>query len=207
MKGFLSLLAWVAAGLVVCTVALAAYTGYQAIQVKTGLETVAGEISPVMQDLQGLDEGSVRGRLVTIRDAAAQAADNAQGPGWSLAELAPVVGDDVEAVQTVTDVTDLLARTVLPEAVEAGTAIRNVDASDGRTALRELEGAASSLAEAQAQLRRQEARVAAIRVDELDPRLAGPIERLQNEFRLASDFLDRIVREARLARGALPRHP
>lgn len=199
--------AWAASGLVLGAVTLAGYTGYQAVQVKSGLETVAGELSPVLQDLQALDERSVRERLVTIQDAAAQAADNAQGPGWSLAARAPVVGDDVEAVQTVTDVADRLARTVLPDVVQAGSAIKNVDASDGRTALLEVEVAARSLAKAQARLRRQEARVAAIRLDELDRRLAGPIETLQIELRLASDFLDRISREARQARSVVPRLP
>ena len=203
MKGLMSLFAWAGSGLVLGTVALAGYTGYQAVQVKSGLETVAGEISPVLQDLQALDETSVRERLVTIQDAAAQAADNAQGPGWSLAGRAPVVGDDVDAVQTVTDVADRLARTVLPDVVQAGSAFENLDASDARMALLEADAAASSLARAQARLRRQEARVAAIRVDELDPRLAAPIERLQIELRLASDFLDRISREARQARSAV----
>ena len=207
MKGFVSLFGWAASGLVLGTVALAGYTGYQAVQVKSGLETVAGEISPVLQDLQALDESSVRERLVTIQDAAAQAADNAQGPGWSLAGRAPLVGDDVEAVQTVTEVADRLARTVLPDVVQAGSAIKNLDTSDGRTALLEAEEAASSLAKAQARLRRQEARVAAIRVDELDPRLAAPIERLQIELRLASDLLDRISREARHARSMVPPRP
>lgn len=207
MKGFVSLFAWSASALVVGTVALAGYTGYQGIQVKTGLETVAAEIPPVLQDLQALDERSVRERLVTIQDAAAQAADNAQGPGWSLAGRAPVVGDDVEAVQTVTDVADRLARTVLPEIVQAGSAIKSVDTSDGRTALLELEGAARSLAKAQAHLRRQAARVEAIRVSGLDRRLAGPIEALQIELRRASDFLDRISREARQARSVVPRLP
>ena len=207
MKGFVSLFGWAASGLVLGTVALAGYTGYQAVQVKSGLETVAGEISPVLQDLQALDESSVRERLVTIQDAAAQAADNAQGLGWSLAVRAPVVGDDVEAVQTVTEVADRLARTVLPGVVQAGSAIKNLDVSDGRTALLEAEEAAGSLAKAQARLRRQEARVAAIRVDELDPRLAAPIERLQIELRLASDLLDRISREARHARSMVPPRP
>lgn len=207
MKGFVSLFGWAASGLVLGTVALAGYTGYQAVQVKSGLETVAGEISPVLQDLQALDESSVRERLVTIQDAAAQAADNAQGPGWSLAGRAPLVGDDVEAVQTVTEVADRVARTVLPDVVQAGSAIKNLDTSDGRTALLEAEEAASSLAKAQARLRRQEARVAAIRVDELDPRLAAPIERLQIELRLASDLLDRISREARHARSMVPPRP
>ncbi len=87
-----------------------------------------------MQDPRARDQSSVWEGLVTGQDAAAQAAKNAQGPGGPLAGGAPLVGDDVEAVQTVTEVADRLARSALPEVVKAGTAIRSADAADGRMA-------------------------------------------------------------------------
>lgn len=186
---------------------LAGYTGYQVLQVKDGLETVAGEVEPAVQELEAGDASAVRLRLDTVQEGAAKAADNSKGPGWWLASKAPRYGDDVEAVRTVADVSDVLASGVLPKVVRATTRVENIDPYDGPEALDELESAGKSLARAKKQLQRQERRVAAIEVDELDPRLAAPIEQVQLALGTASGFLDGKLGQAEQALAAVPSLP
>lgn len=186
---------------------LAGYTGYQAVQVKDGLQTVASEVDPAVHDLQSGDVGAVRGRLRAVRDGAAQAADNSHGPGWWIATRIPGVGYDVQTIATVSDVSDQVASGVLPQVLGATTAVEKVNPTDGPQALHVLEHAGKTLARADKRLRRQEARVAAIRTDQLDPRLAGPVKQVQIALGAATDFLDGKLGQVRQALAALPSVP
>lgn len=193
--------------LVLAVLVLAGYTGYQALQVKDGLETVAGQVEPAVQDLQSGDPGALRQRLGTVQDGADQAAQNSRGPGWWLASRVPVYGDDVQAVRTVADVSDALASGVLPQVIKATSKAANVNPYDGPDAVRQLKHAGASLARADKRLRRQEARVAAIDVKQLDPRLADPVKRLQVALSSASDYLDGKLGQARQALASVPSLP
>ncbi len=193
--------------IVLATLALAGYTLYQAVHVRNGLERAAGELQPAVQDLQSGDVAAARRRLDTVQEGAAEAADNSNGPGWWIASRAPVVGDDVEAVRTVADVSDVLASGVLPDVISATEKVTKVDPYDGRAAVAQLKRAAASLDKADTELRRQEARVAAIQVDELDSRLADPVSQMQVALAGASDFLGRTSRDAQQALDAVPSLP
>jgi hypothetical protein len=193
--------------LVLAVLVLAGYTAYQAVQVKDGLETVAGEVEPAVQDLKGGDAGAVRQRLGAVQDGAAQAADNSKGPGWWIASRLPKYGDDVQAIRTVADVSDKVASGVLPQVVRATTRVQSINVYDGPDAIKELQGVGKSLARADKRLRRQEARISAIDTAQLDPRLAGPVEQLQVAMGSASDFVDGKLGQARQALAAVPSLP
>lgn len=199
-----SLLAWALGLLALATLTLAGYTGYQALQVKTSLETVAGELELVVEELRTGETRSARERLVTVQDEAAVAAQSSNGPGWWLASRAPTIGDDVSAVRTVADVADVLAQTVMPAVLQAGIQIERIDPYDGRAAIDRVEGAVASLSRANEALGEQEDRLAAIPVDDLHPRLAEPIEQVRAELAGASDYLRLTSREARRALEAVP---
>ena len=186
---------------------IAGYTGYQALQVKDGLEMVASQAEPAVQDLQDGDAAALRQRLGKVQDGAAQAADNSKGPGWWIASRLPKYGDDVQAIRTVADASDVLASGVLPRVVKGTTAVASVDPYDGPDAVRQVKRAMRTLVRADKRLRRQESRVAAIDTDRLDPRLADPVERLQVALGSATDYLDGKLGEAKQALAAVPDLP
>lgn len=198
---------WTLGILVLAAIVLAGYTGYQALKVKQGLETVANQLDPAVQDLQTGDAHSLRDRLATVQDGAAEAADNSTGPGWWLASKAPRYGDDVEAVRTVSDVSDKLASGVLPKVLQAALKVKQVNPYDGQAALERLKSAATSLEKADKRLHRQEARVAAIQVGRLDPRLAGPVQQMQTALAEASSYLKQLSGQAQQALDAVPSVP
>lgn len=193
--------------LVLVALGIAGYTGYQALQVKDGLETVASEAEPAVQDLQDGDAAALRQRLGKVQDGAAQAADNSKGPGWWIASRLPKYGDDVQAIRTVADASDVLASDVLPRVVKGTTTVASVDPYDGPDAVRQVKRAARTLVRADKRLRRQESRVAAIDTEQLDPRLADPVEQLQVALGSATDYLDGKLGEAKQALAAVPDLP
>jgi hypothetical protein len=203
-RGLGSTLGWTLVLLVLAAIVLAGYTSYQALRVKDGLETVAGELDPAVRDLQAGDARSLRERLATVQDGAAEAADNSDGPGWWLASRLPRFGDDVEAIRTVADVSDVLASGVLPDVVKALGKVENVDPYAGPEAVAQLERAAGSLSRAEKDLREQEERVAAIPVGDLDPRLAAPVRRMQSALAEADSYLRQTFTEAQQALDAVP---
>lgn len=193
--------------LVLVMLGIAGYTGYQALQVKDGLETVASEAEPAVQDLEDGDAASLRQRLGKVQDGAAQAADNSKGPGWWIASRLPKYGDDVQAIRTVADASDVLASDVLPRVVKGTTTVASVDPYDGPDAVRQVKRAARTLVRADKRLRHQESRVAAIDTEQLDPRLADPVEQLQVALGTATDYLDGKLGEAKQALAAVPSLP
>ena len=193
--------------LVLVMLGIAGYTGYQALQVKDGLETVASEAAPAVQDLEDGDAASLRQRLGKVQDGAAQAADNSKGPGWWIASRLPKYGDDVQAIRTVADASDVLASDVLPRVVRGTTTVASVDPYDGPDAVRQVKRAARTLVRADKRLRHQESRVAAIDTEQLDPRLADPVEQLQVALGTATDYLDGKLGEAKQALAAVPSLP
>lgn len=193
--------------LVLVMLGIAGYTGYQALQVKDGLETVASEAAPAVQDLEDGDAASLRERLGKVQDGAAQAADNSKGPGWWIASRLPKYGDDVQAIRTVADASDVLASDVLPRVVKGTTTVASVDPYDGPDAVRQVKRAARTLVRADKRLRHQESRVAAIDTEQLDPRLADPVEQLQVALGTATDYLDGKLGEAKQALAAVPSLP
>ncbi|HEX6877950.1 MAG TPA: hypothetical protein VF165_19980 [Nocardioidaceae bacterium] len=193
--------------LVLVMLGIAGYTGYQALQVKDGLETVASEAAPAVQDLEDGDAASLRQRLGKVQDGAAQAADNSKGPGWWIASRLPKYGDDVQAIRTVADASDVLASDVLPRVVKGTTTVASVDPYDGPDAVRQVKRAARTLVRADKRLRHQESRVAAIDTEQLDPRLADPVEQLQVALGTATDYLDGKLGEAKQALAAVPSLP
>lgn len=193
-------LRWVVGVGVVLAVVVLAYTGHQARQARTDLETVAAALEQVAEHLKAGDTVAAREVLDDAQAAAAQAADHVEGPGWWLTSRLPGVRDDVRAVRTVTDVTDHLAQQVLPRIVEVGDSLepRRLRPEDGTVAVDSLEEVAAAVFAADAELRAQAARVEELDPEQLTDVLAEPVALMQERLRDASALTTNTAAAVRL---------
>jgi hypothetical protein len=184
----------------VLAVGLVGYTGYQALQAKDALETVAAEFEQIADSLREGDEEAASASLDVAQRAAVKASDNTQGPGWWLTSRLPGVGDDVEAVRTVADVTDVLASDVLPDVVVASERLdpANLRPSKGRIAIKPLVEVAPGVVAADQEMQRQADRVAAIRVEDLNSELAKPVGLMQTKLAEAASLSSKASYAVRL---------
>jgi uncharacterized protein DUF4012 len=185
---------------VLLVVALAAFTGYQAVKVRSNLEKVASELSTLGHQLSSGDQAGARRTLHSAQQHASNARRASSGPGWWLGQRLPKVGDDVGAVRTVADVADNLAHNVLPDVVAAGAALRpeRLRPVHGRVNLAPIRAAAPKVVRANARLQVQDARVQSIDTGALLSQVAGPVDTMQTRLDDASSLTDRLSRAVRL---------
>lgn len=181
-------------------VLLIGWTGYQALQARDSLQAVAADFESLAGDLKAGDEAGARASLESAQAAAADARENTRGPGWWLTARLPGVGDDIEAVRTVADVTDRLASDVLPPVVDASEKLdpRKLRPRNGRVALAPIEKIAPSVVRADQHLQAQTDRVAALDVAELNPELAGPVGLMQTKLGEASALSTKAAKAVQL---------
>ncbi|MGH3370707.1 MAG: DUF4012 domain-containing protein, partial [Nocardioidaceae bacterium] len=167
---------------------LVAFTGYQALQARDALKVVAAEFTEIADNLKAGDEDAARANLETARTAVDEAQAHMRGPGWWLTGRLPGVGDDIEAVRTVTDVTDVLANDVLPDVLTASETLdpARLRPADGRVELAPLVDVAPEVVAAAEEMRRQEARVAALETEHLNRQLAVPVGLMQRNLARAA---------------------
>ena len=184
MANHASRLRWVLGLTGVVVVVLVTYTGYQALQARAALETVAADFEQLAEELKTGDTAAARETLRSAQAAAADASDNTTGPGWWLTRALPGVGDDVVAVRTVADVTDVLAADVLPSVVTASETLdpAALRPKNGRVRLQPLIDVAPSVVRADEQLQEQVDRVAELRPVDLNPQLAEPVSLMQDKL-------------------------
>jgi hypothetical protein len=165
-------------------VLLVAYTGYQALQARDALQTVAARFEAIATDLTSGRAASAREHLTEAQRAAEDARANTRGPGWWLTARLPGVGDDVDAVRTVADVTDVLADRVLPDVITASEELhpKRLAPVDGRVDLRPIAAVAPEVVAADRAVQRQVERLREIDVDELTPALAEPVGEMRTEL-------------------------
>ena len=181
-------------------VLLVGYTGYQALKAKDALETVADQFESIAADLKSGDAASAKRSLEVAQQAATEASDNTQGPGWWLTSRLPGVGDDVQAVRTVADVTDVLSTDVLPDVLVASEKLNpaNLRPHHGRIDIGPLAEVAPSVVAADQEMQRQEDRVAALRPEDLNPQLAKPVELMQTKLHEAASLSSKASYAVRL---------
>ncbi len=184
----------------VAAVFLVAYTGHQVLQAKTALERVASDFETLSGQLTTGDRAGADRTLADVQKHARIALDNTNGPGWWLTERMPGVGPNVDAVRTVADVTDELARDVLPGVVRATATLTpaNLRPRHGRIALAPIEAIAPDVVRSDRLLQQQTRRVDALDPRELAPQIARPVRMLQDRLGHASALSDRASRAVRL---------
>lgn len=179
---------------------LIGFTGYQALQARESLEIVAADFEELTGQLKSGDGDAARSTLGSAQAAAADAKGKTRGPGWWLTSRLPGVGDDVAAVRTVAQVTDVLASKVLPDVVAASEALDpvNLRPANGRIALAPIADVAPAVIAADRELQRQEALVAALDTDEINSQLAAPVRLMQGKLREAAALSDKAADAVRL---------
>jgi hypothetical protein len=179
---------------------LLGFTGYQALQARDALEIVAAKFEDIAEQLKEGDEAGARESVAGAQAAAADARDNTEGPGWWLAERLPEVGDDVRAVRTVADVTDVLASQVLPDVVAASETLdpASLRPKNGRIRLKPIRAVAPAVTSANELLHAQKARIEEIETSRLVSPIGGPVETLARELRDAAELSTKASQAVRL---------
>ena len=186
--------------LVVVVLALVAYTGYQALTVKSNLERAAGDFATLSHQLTSGDASGARATLGSAQRHARAARDGSSGPGWWLTRRIPGVGPNVAAVRSVARVADDLASRVLPDVVDATATMgpEQLRPVHGRIDLAPIRAAAPMVVRADQRLAAEDARVQAIRLGPLAPQIASPVRLMQKRLDEASTLSGRLSRAVRL---------
>lgn len=181
-------------------VILVGFTGYQALQARTALETVAAEFERIATHLKTGDEVAARRSLDAAQEAAREARRNTEGPGWWLTTRLPGVEDDVEAIRTVADVTETLTTRVLPDVVRAGQVLEpaRLRPTGSTVALAPIEDIAPTVIRADAEMQLLVRRVYALEPEGFNPQLAEPVVLLQERLAEAAALSRKATRAVQL---------
>jgi hypothetical protein len=131
----------------------------QAAQARRHLLRATALFQTLQSQLEQGDYAAGRTTVGRLRHETSAAAGATSDPAWRMGGHAPVIGDDVQAVRTVTVVLDELATKVLPPLVDVAAGIEALTPHGGRVDLSALAGAASELRAADATMRRIRDRV------------------------------------------------
>jgi len=184
----------------VAAAAVAGFTLYQAAQARTALNSAAVSFEQLSGALAGGETARAREALYAAQEATASARRHTGGPVWWLASKTPVLGDDVTAVRTVTDVVDDLAGDVLPNLIDASEFLSpgDLQPSDGRIPLAGIERVAPQLADARESMRANAARVAELQPAGMVDSVAAPVRLLQDRLNDAVAVTDKAALAAQL---------
>lgn len=129
---------WVLLGIFVLLVALGAalgVTGYkfykQALQVKDHEMAAVETVKQVKDITNTMDPATLQKIIKPMQQHTSAARTIAHGGLWKLAAMVPVYGDDIRAVQGMTEVVDDLASKTLPEVSDTLTTVMSSDLSAG----------------------------------------------------------------------------
>lgn len=181
-------------------VLLVFYTGYQAARTKSALNATADNFQTLSRQLTSGNGAGARRTLVDAQRNAQVAKENTSGPGWWLTSKLPGVGDDVDAVRTVTDVVDQLAQSVLPRVVTAAETLdpSRLRPSKGRVELGPIEAIAPDVVDANRELQAEYSRISAIITGDLAPQIAAPVSQFEVRLGDAASLSDRAARAVQL---------
>jgi hypothetical protein len=181
-------------------VVLVAFTAYQVLSARRSLQLVATDVTTLSGQVTSGDEAGGARTLMALQGHASSARQHTRGPVWWLASKAPVVGRDVVAVRTVSEVADELATGVLPDVVDASVALspERLRPVKGRIDLAPVSRVAPAVLRATGRLAMQRDRVGAIDTDPLLSQVAAPVRQLQDRLDDATTLAERASTAVRL---------
>ena len=182
-----------------------AVAGFQATRAALALRSVRAEGAAMQAQLTSGDFAAARRSLGALTGHASTARDATDGVLWNLAAKLPLLGDDVRAVQTVTDVLATVSRRSLPSAVLLSEAIDTgaFRPRDGQFDLAAIERLQPTLGAADGVVAAQNARLRALRPAGLLPVLRPVLTDLQQRLGAAATAADASSRAVRLLPGML----
>lgn len=176
------------------------FTAYQALRARDALNEANTRFSQMTRAVSAGDTARAQESLYAAQQATMSAGRNTSGPVWWLASKLPVVGDDVTAVRTVTDVVNDVSQGVLPPLVDASGALspEDLQPAGGRIKLDGIEQVEPRLAEASRGLDSDLTRVRALDPDRLISQIAQPVRDLEDKLTEASAVSATADRAAKL---------
>jgi len=185
--------------LMVVTIAGVAWVGVDALRARGELKAAGAQV----HTLQGqVEKGDRKAAVVTLRsltEHAHAALAGTHGPHWSAARALPWLGDNVIAVQTVSEVIDGLAVDALPALMDATSLVDPTTLApvNGRVNLAPLVKARPQVVAANAEVQAAVRRLDAIDPDGLLTEVAAPLADLRTQVHkvaLTTATADRAVR-------------
>lgn len=169
--------------LTVLLVGWGAWLAYDAVQARREL-LAAAELLAGLQDDVLAGDTDVAETLAQVQERAAAAREATHGLHWTAAGALPWAGENVRAVQAVSEVVDSLARNVLPDLAEVAEAVKpsTLAPVDGRVDLAPLEQAAPVVVAAAEQVAAGQRRLDLINADRLWASVAEPLTDLREKL-------------------------
>ncbi|MFW6772750.1 DUF4012 domain-containing protein [Nocardioides sp. CPCC 205120] len=125
---------------------LGLYAAWQVLTTSRDLTAAADDAQRLQSAVTAGDDAAADAALADLREHAGSAADRTGGPLWSALTWAPVVGDDLDGVRTVSAVLDDLAADGLEPLVSTARDLETLTPRDGRIDLAAVEGLAAPVA-------------------------------------------------------------
>jgi hypothetical protein len=185
--------------LLVVTIAGVAWVGVDALRARGELKAAGAQVHTLQDQVE---KGERKAAVVTLRsltEHADAALAGTHGPHWSAARALPWLGDNVIAVQTVSEVIDRLAVDALPALMDATSLVDPTTLApvNGRVNLAPLVKARPKVVAANAEVQAAVRRLEAIDPDGLLTEVAAPLADLRTqvgEVALTTATAERAVR-------------
>ncbi|WP_432826450.1 DUF4012 domain-containing protein [Dactylosporangium sp. CA-092794] len=176
------------------------WTGVRGLRAADDLTRAAALFQQLAAQLTAGDAGAAAATLSALQARTRAARERTGGAAWRLAGHVPAVGDELSAVATVAEVLDDLARRALPPLIETAGSVGSgaLLPRGGRLQLPALRAATPRLAAADAVLRRDRDRIAAVPLRGLDARVRDRIEQLRGYLERAIAITGPLARAAAL---------
>lgn len=186
----------------VVVIAVVGFTVYQAVQARDALNEANRHLDELTAAVAAGDTPAAQESLYAAQKSTLAAQRNTGGPVWWLASRAPLLGDDVTAVLTLTDVVDDVAQGVLPTLVDASASLSPSDLqpSNGLIRLDNIQRVAPLLVTAHNSLADDLVRIRSLDTDTLMSQIANPLRQLETKLTEASS----VTATASMAAELLP---
>jgi hypothetical protein len=169
------------AGVLVLAAVAALWLVSDALRAKDALEQARTELATLQDEVRAGDDAGSRVTVASLQSHARTADHATHGPVWTLAAQLPVVGANVDALQTVSSSVDNLARRALPSLMDA-TRLLSPDALapvDGRVDLDPLTKAAPQITGADQAMRATVQQLAGIDTAGLNSQVADAVDEVR----------------------------
>lgn len=167
--------------LLVTFVAGAVWLGVDSLRARTELTAAGAEVPQLQAEVERGDRAAAATTMRSVQEHVAVARDRTHGVHWSVARRLPWVGDDVAAVQTVSEVLDGVASRALPALMDATSLVSPASLApvDGRVNLAPLVAAGPEVVTASAELQAAVRRLDGVDRAGLLPAVAAPLTDLR----------------------------
>lgn len=176
--------AWlVVSALLLLLIAWGVWLAYDAVKARRELLAAADLLAGLQADVLAGDT-DVSATLGEVQVHAAAALESTHGPHWSAAAAVPWVGDNVRAVQAVSEVVDTLAADVLPDLADVAAVVDPAALApvDGRVDLAPLQAAAPTVVAAAEKVDAGQQRLDDIDAEALWDVVAAPLTDLRTKL-------------------------